>query len=202
MTVQDAAIQILLSVGKPFHAKEIAKRAIKAGFWQSEGKPPVRTVSARLYSDIKKNGDKSAFVKVEPQIFALRDFAEIPSGAGPVSVAVEEALKSTPADAGFSFTDCAQKVLEESGDKKPMHDKENTGKALDSSWLVTDGKTPEATMNAQVYNEIKRQQIRCERSRLVQYDRGYVGFSQFMNIAVKILGTDLVKRTFVRLFQH
>ncbi len=58
MTVQDAAIQILLSAGKPLHAKEIAKRAIKAGLWQSEGKTPDASVSARLYSDIKKNGDK------------------------------------------------------------------------------------------------------------------------------------------------
>ena len=177
MTVQDAAIQILLSAGKPFHAKEIAKRAIKAGFWQSEGKTPDRTFSARLYSDIMKNGDKSAFVKVGPQTFALRDSAEIPSGAGPVSVAVEETLKPTPANAGFSVTDCAQNVLGEFGGKKPMHDKEITGKALDKSWLVVDGKTLEATMNAQVYNEIKRQQKCSERPRFVQHDRGCVGFA-------------------------
>ena len=137
MTVQYAAIQILLSAGNPLHAKDIAKRAIKAGLWQSEGKTPDRTVSARLYSDIKKNGDKSAFVKVGPQIFALRDSAEIPSSAAPVSAAVEEALKPSPANAGFSFTDCAQKVLEEFGGKKPMHYKEITEKELEKGWLVT-----------------------------------------------------------------
>ena len=180
MTVQDAAIQILLSAGKPLHAKEIAKRAIKAGFWQSEGKTPDRTVSARLYSDIKKNGDKSTFVKVGPQTFALRDSAEIPSGAGPVSAAVDEVLKPSPANAGFSFTDCAQKVLEEFGGKKPMHYKEITEKALEKGWLVTGGKTPEATMYAQVINEIKRQQKRGERPRFVQHGRGYVGLSQWM----------------------
>ena len=180
MTVQYAAIQILLSAGNPLHAKDIAKRAIKAGLWQSEGKTPDRTVSARLYSDIKKNGDKSAFVKVGPQIFALRDSAEIPSSAAPVSAAVEEALKPSPANAGFSFTDCAQKVLEEFGGKKPMHYKEITEKELEKGWLVTGRKTPEATMYAQVITEIKRQQKRGERPRFVQHGRGYVGLSQWM----------------------
>ena len=180
MTVQDAAIQILLSAGKPLHAKEIAKRIIDGGLWKSEGKTPDATVSARLYSDIKSNGDKSPFVKVGPQTFALRDSAQISSGAAPVPAAVQEAPKPSPASAGFSFTDCAQKVLEEFGGKKPMHYKEITEKALQKGWLVTGGKTPEATMYAQVITEIKRQQKRGERPRFVQHGRGYVGLSQWM----------------------
>jgi restriction system protein len=94
-------------------------------------------------------------------------------------VAVEEAPKHHP-NAGFSFTDCAQKVLEEFGGKKPMHYKEITEKALQKGWLVTGGKTPEATMYAQVITEIKRQQKRGERPRFVQHGRGYVGLSQWM----------------------
>ena len=180
MTVQDAAIQILLSAGKSLHAKEIAKRIIDGGLWKSEGKTPDATVSARLYSDIKSNGDKSPFVKVGPQTFALRDSAQISSGAAPVPAAVQEAPKPSPASAGFSFTDCAQKVLEEFGGKKPMHYKEITEKALQKGWLVTGGKTPEATMYAQVITEIKRQQKRGERPRFVQHGRGYVGLSQWM----------------------
>ena len=180
MTVKDAVYKILQSAERPLHAKEIAKRVIEAGYWRSEGKTPDRTVSARLYSDIKKNGDKSAFVKVGPQIFALRGSAEIPSGAGPVSAAVKEAIKPSPANAGFSFTNCAQKVLEEFGGKKPMHHKEITEKALKEGWLVTSGKTPDATMYAQVINEIKRQKKRGERPRFVQHGRGYVGLSQWM----------------------
>jgi len=180
VTVQDAAIQILLSAGKPLHAKEIAKRIIDGGLWKSEGKTPDATVSARLYSDIKSNGDKSPFVKVGPQTFALRDSAQISSGAAPVPAAVQEAPKPSPASAGFSFTDCAQKVLEEFGGKKPMHYKEVTEKALQKGWLVTGGKTPEATMYAQVITEIKRQQKRGERPRFVQHGRGYVGLSQWM----------------------
>ena len=154
---------------KPLHATEIAKLIIEAGLWQSGGKTPDATVSARLYSDIKNNGDKSFFVKVGPQTFALRDSAEIPNSAVPVPAPVEEALKPSAANAGSSFTDCAQKVLEEFGGKKPMHYKEITEKALEKGWLVTGGKTPEATMYAQVITEIKHQQKRGERPRFVQH---------------------------------
>ena len=54
MNVQDAAIQILKDAGKPLHAKVITERIIEAGLWSSDGKIPETTVSARLYSDIKK----------------------------------------------------------------------------------------------------------------------------------------------------
>ena len=180
MDVKTAAIQVLKQAGTALHAKDIAEQIMAAGLWQSDGKTPDATVSARLYSDIKNNGDKSPFVKVGPQTFALRDSAEKPSSAVPVSAAIEEAPKPSAANAGFSFTDCAQKVLEEFGGKKPMHYKEITEKALQKGWLVTGGKTPEATMYAQVITEIKRQQKRGERPRFVQHGRGYVGLSQWM----------------------
>ena len=179
MDVKTAAIQVLQQAGTALHAKDIAEQIMAAGLWQSGGKTPDATVSARLYSDIKNNGDKSPFVKVGPQTFALRDSTEISSGAAPVPVAVEEAPKHHP-NAGFSFTDCAQKVLEEFGGKKPMHYKEITEKALQKGWLVTGGKTPEASMYAQVITEIKRQQKRGERPSFVQHGRGYVGLSQWM----------------------
>jgi hypothetical protein len=112
MDVKTAAIQVLQQAGTALHAKDIAEQIMAAGLWQFEGKTPDATVSARLYSDIKSNGDKSPFVKVGPPTFALRDSAEISSGAAPVPAAVQEAPKPSPANAGFSFTDCAQKVLQ------------------------------------------------------------------------------------------
>ena len=175
MSVQSAAIQVLKEAGKPLHATEIAERILKADLWKSDGKTPEATVSARLYRDIKKNGDKSPFIKVGPQIFALRE-----SGLGSVQTPGEEAPRPSPVSSGFSFTDCAQKVLEEFGDKKPMHYREITEKALEKGWLVTNGKTPEASMYAQVLAEIKRQQKRGERPRFVQHGRGHVGLSQWM----------------------
>jgi restriction system protein len=180
MSVQSAAIEVLKGAGKPLHAAEIAKLIIEAGLWKSDGKTPEATVSARLYSDIKSNGDKSPFVKVGPQTFALRDSTEIEGDTASALAPVEKPSKPHPTNAGFSFIDCAQKVLEEFGGKKPMHYKEITGKALEKGWLVTSGKTPEASMYAQVITEIKRQQKRGERPRFVQHGRGYIGLSQWM----------------------
>jgi restriction system protein len=51
LNLKAATLEILRRVGKPLHAKEIAKRIIDAGLWQSEGKTPEASVSARLYSD-------------------------------------------------------------------------------------------------------------------------------------------------------
>lgn len=65
-----------------------------------------------------------------------------------------------------------RRCLRRSAAKKPMHYKEITGKALEKGWLVTSGKTPEASMYAQVITEIKRQQKRGERPRFVQHGRG------------------------------
>ena len=180
MNVQAAALEILKGAGRPLHAREIAEQIMAAGLWQSGGKTPDATVSARLYSDIKSNGDKSPFIKVGPQIFALRDAAEIKNSSESVPVAIEKVPKPSTTNSVLSFTDCAQKVLEEFGGKKPMHYKEITEKALQKGWLMTGGKTPEATMYAQVITEIKRQQKRGERPRFVQHGRGYVGLSQWM----------------------
>ena len=122
MTVQSAAIKVLRGAGKPLHAKEITEQIIAAGLWKSEGKTPEATVSARLYSDIKNKGDESAFAKVGPQTFALRDSTvELKDADEANASAADDAPKSLPINAGFSFTDCAQKVLEEFGGKKPMH---------------------------------------------------------------------------------
>ncbi len=180
MSVLSAAIQILKKSGSPLHAKDLANQMIAEGLWTSDGKTPEATVSARLYSDIKNNGDNSPFEKVGPQIFTLRDSAVIPNDSYGTTLEVKKAPKPPSVNAGFSFTDCAQKVLEEFGGKKPMHYKEITGKALEKGWLVTSGKTPEASMYAQVITEIKRQQKRGERSRFVQHGRGYIGLSQWM----------------------
>ncbi len=164
MNVLSAAIEILKNAGEPLHSREIANRAMASRLWKSGGKTPAATVAAGIYSDIKKNGEQSPFVKVGPGIFALR----------------ESAGKPIPANAALSFTDCAQKVLEEFGSKTPMHYKEITEKALAKGWLITGGKTPEASLYSQVITEIKRRQKRGERPRFVRHGRGYIGLTQWM----------------------
>ena len=180
MDLLKAIEDVLRSAYEPLHVGVIAEKVISGGLWKSSGKTPEATISARLYSDIKKKGEASAFVKVSPQTFALRHSALEPNDSEAVPPVIEDTAKPSPVNAGFSFTDCAQKVLEEFGAKKPMHYKDITEKALQKGWLVTSGKTPEATMYAQVITEIKRQQKRGERPRFVQHGRGYVGLSQWM----------------------
>ena len=171
---------VLKSADEPLHVGVIAEKVIGGGLWKSSGKTPQATIGARLYSDIKKKGEASAFVKVSPRTFALRNSLAKSNVGLAVPAVVEKTEKPSSANTGFSFTDCARKVLEEFGGKKPMHYKEITERALKKGWLVTVGKTPEATMYAQVITEIKRQQKRGERPRFVQHGGGYVGLSQWM----------------------
>ena len=51
-----------------------------------------------------------------------------------------------------SFKNIAYQILKEIG--KPLHSKEITKIALEKDWLKTGGKTPEATMNAQLVFDI------------------------------------------------
>jgi hypothetical protein len=51
-----------------------------------------------------------------------------------------------------SFKNIAYQILKESG--KPLHNKEITKIAISRGWLKTAGKTPEATMNAQLVVDI------------------------------------------------
>ena len=75
MSVKTAAIEVLRKAQSSLHAKAITEQIVAAGLWQPSGKTPEATVSAQLYSDIKKNGDKSPFVKVAHQTFALGPWA-------------------------------------------------------------------------------------------------------------------------------
>ncbi len=117
MSVQSAAIQILKEAGKPLHATEIAKLIIEAGLWKSDGKTPEATVSARLYTDIKSNGDKSSFVKVGPQTFALRDPTEIEGDTASVLAPVEKPSKLIPPTRAFPSSIVLRRCLRSSAVK-------------------------------------------------------------------------------------
>ena len=62
-----------------------------------------------------------------------------------------------------SFKDIAYQILKETG--KPLHSKEITKIALNRGWLKTAGKTPEATMNAQLIVDINS---RKDKSRFIK----------------------------------
>lgn len=171
MNVRESCIQVLQEAGGPLSAQQLADRIVVSGLWRTRGKTPAATVSAQLYTDIKRRGSASPFVRVAANTFGLRD------ARGPCPPPSAAPRRPT---AKYSFTDAAEKALEQFGQKKPMHYREITKKVLELGWIATEGKTPEATMYAQILTEIRRQQKHGEQPRFVQHGRGYVGLSRWM----------------------
>jgi restriction system protein len=139
MNLHNAVYKLLKQEGKPLHVKEIAERIISAELWEASTKTPEASVSSRLHTHIKYNGESSPFIKTAPNTFALRQEDED-----------EPILKAD----SLSFLDAAEKVLEQLAKKKAMHYREITRLAIDHGWLKTNGKTPEQTMNAQLVKHI------------------------------------------------
>lgn len=59
MDFWDAIAKVLTDEAAPLHSKVITERMLDQGIWHSDGKTPAATVSARLYTDIKKKGAAS-----------------------------------------------------------------------------------------------------------------------------------------------
>jgi len=180
MSVRDAAIQVLQEAGQPLHADAITEMILDKGPWKTTGKTLAATVSARLYSDIKKHGEASPFILHAPQTFGLRD-AKLSAEPTKKPRPKDETIEANKAQGQtYSFTDSAEKVLDEFGQKQPMHYRAITDKALEMGWLVTGGKTPEASMYAQILTEIKRYTRRGVQPRFAQHGKGFVGLSRWM----------------------
>ncbi len=169
MTAKEAAEAVLRDAGEALDVHEITRRILQDGLWHPTGKTPRATVEAQLCVNIKKRGAASPFVRVAPRTYGLRAF-----GAKPIRI------KRGGHRATLSFTNAAEKMLEQFAKKQPMHYRAITKKALDLDLLSTGGKTPEATMYAQILQEIKRRTKRGEQPRFVQHGRGYVGLSKWM----------------------
>jgi restriction system protein len=165
----DASERILKEAGQPLHYKVITARIIKNKLWQSEGKTPEQTVNARLAVDIKKKGNNSRFIRIGPGIFGLRSWG--------VDIEVDPAEISNPK---YSFTDATELVLDQYADKRPMHYRDITEIVIQRDMVLTEGKTPEATLYAMVLSEIKRFTERGERSRFVKYGEGMIGLRKWM----------------------
>lgn len=72
MSALDAVEQVLTLAGQPLGYRELARRALADGLWQSEGATPEATVNARLAVDIKTLGAASRFQRTGKGTFALR----------------------------------------------------------------------------------------------------------------------------------
>jgi hypothetical protein len=135
-----AAYQILKQAGKPLTVGEITSIAFEREMVSTRGKTPSATMGARLYVDIKTRGDKSRFVKVKRGKFALREWS-VPL------------VTRTPAFRPLTFKGAAYEVLV--SENRPLRTEEITDIALKKGLLRTAGKTPSATMGAQLYTDIK-----------------------------------------------
>jgi restriction system protein len=156
MSALSAAEQVLRETGKPLDYREISRIAIERGYWKSKGKTPWATVGAQLYTDINKRGAASRFIQSGPETFALNPAPVSPS-ATPVATKAKKFIGKK-----ISFTAAAEKLLRERPEKTPVHYRDLTREALERDLLDTEGKTPEATMYAQILTEVRRYKARGE----------------------------------------
>ena len=180
MSILDAVITVLREAGKPLRVEEITERILSKNLWHTSGKTPAATVGAKLYTDLKKNGKASPFILHAPKTFGLRTFKVVDKSKVGAQTKTTSASTVKGHGKAYSFTDSAEKVLEKFGKKQPMHYRAITTRALEARWLLTEGKTPEASMYAQILTEIKRLNRRGKQPRFVQHGKGYVGLSKWM----------------------
>ena len=80
-----------------------------------------------------------------------------------------------------SFKDIAFQILKEAG--RPLHSREITKIALKKGWLKTAGKTPEATMNAQLIVDVNSKK---EKSRFIKTAPSVFGLNEnFKDLSIK-----------------
>lgn len=208
MNVLDAVHAVLLVAGSPLSATVITQRMLDLGLWATNGKTPVATVSARLAVDIKQHGPASRFRRVGKGLFTLGgDFAE-PAVAVPLGFADDEGdvsrsdavgnesltvsgersgpigdveLAAEPSRTTMTFLDAAVSVLDRYGERRPMHYREIARIAMEQGLLQTSGRTPEATMYAQILTETKRRTRRGEQPRFVLHGKGLVGLAAWID---------------------
>jgi len=176
MTARTAAIQVLREAGEPLHSEEITKRILDQKLWDTAGKTPSATIEAQICTDMQKKGDGSAFVRTAPRTFGLRS----PEAAAVPDQPKDGRRQLPPPCLGMSFTEAAEKVLNEIGRKSPMHYPDITLNAIEHGWLSTSGKTPQASMYSQLISEIRRCKDRGEHPRFVQHGEGFFGLSRWM----------------------
>ena len=179
MKVQSAISLVLEKAAEPLPTSEIAKRIFDANLWQNKGNTPEKTISARISSDIRNNADKSSFVRTERGVYTVRDRINEMSDMDSSNQSSHKPFGTGVKGTQLTFTDSAQRILERSVTREPMHYREITKKALAENLLASKGKTPEATMLARIGDEVKKQKKRGDRPRFILYGEGYVGLSEW-----------------------
>ncbi len=180
MTALDAALKVLQEAGTPLHYREITKRVLDGGLWETDGKTPQATINAQLAVDVKQNGKASAFRRAGRGMYGVNIDRADPGPAVRGVKTEDPSIYVTGAPAGktMSFTDAGERILEGAGGK-PMHYRDITRHALEHGMLDTCGKTPEATMYAQILSEVKRRKRRGEQQRFLILGKGMMTLARW-----------------------
>jgi restriction system protein len=179
MPFLDKVEVVLQDAGQPLHYNEITRLLLTTGVWATGGKTPQATVNARIAEDIKHN-PASRFVRNGKGIFTLRPASPLVPVSEPSTAAITLTRREPRnRNRGLSFLDAAAEVLERFGRRKPMHYKDITRLAIEHGLIATAGKTPEATLLAQIGTDVDRSERRGERPRFTRHGRGYIGLTRW-----------------------
>lgn len=195
-----AARKILELATTPLGCEEITKRMLVQGLWQTSGKTPSATVNARIAVDIKHKGAASAFVRTAPGLYALNATSasvSIPSILTPAQPVTMPAQHSNR----LSNTDAAEHILNTSTSRQ-LHYREITKLAIEQNLLDPAGKTPEATMYAQILTEVKRRRQRDEPQRFMLLGKGMVSLAKWQASGIAYQVDEANKQARERLLKH
>lgn len=62
---------MLQKYGKPLSVNEITRICVEEGYIKTTCKTVDRSIAAQIYIDLKKNGDRSLFKKVDKGVFTV-----------------------------------------------------------------------------------------------------------------------------------
>lgn len=175
---------ILSESTTPLNSKQLTKELLERKLWSTTGKTPDATVGAQIYTEIKKKGADALFIKAGKNLFTINPNAKITTSLVLAKTSGKQKRKrstsshQTVTPPTFSFLDSAERVLKADAARKPMHYEEITQRAIKYGWLVSNGLTPEASMSAQIYSDIKKCENQGRRSRFTM-NKGMVGLTEW-----------------------
>lgn len=167
---------------------EITERILDQQLWRTNARVPEQSIHAYLAVDIKNKGQDSKFQRTAPGTFALRNWG-LPEVA-PRTAKKDAALKvpqSEPTPDTLSFVGAAELILSQSSDRKPMHFRAITERALDLGLLTSSGQTPAATLNSVITMAIAQAVKRGETPKFTRPGRGLIGLSAWESDSLAVL---------------
>ena len=186
LTAIDAAYEVLAAAGEPLHSNQIAERMIAQGLWTTKGATPGQTVASCIAVDIQANGPASRFQRIGRGAFTVNTPGALPDAtSAPASLPprLDQALdRAEPAP--LSFADAAEQVLKRFGQRRPMHYREITRRALELGLIASDGQTPASSMYAIILTEIDRALKRGEQPRFVKHGRGMISLAAWEPVGI------------------